>query len=84
MARTLKTILSDKLTIAEKLAELRAMKVERRYKFFSMCSDELKAELSEPCTGEAHDPQVGGMIDNCGLCMNSGAGWGRMLKRAPK
>lgn len=21
-----------------------------------------------PCTGQAHDPEIGGMIDHCGMC----------------
>lgn len=29
----------------------------------------------EPCTGEAHKPEVGGMIDNCMVCMPR---WGTM------
>lgn len=29
----------------------------------------------EPCPGEAHKPEVGGMIDNCMVCMPR---WGTM------
>jgi hypothetical protein len=30
-------------------------------------------DIPRKCTGEAHDPQVGGQIDNCGSCMSH---WG--------
>ena len=33
-----------------------------------------------PCPGEAHDPAVGGMIDNCGICAPR---WGEVEERAP-
>jgi hypothetical protein len=36
-------------------------------------------EISELCPGEAHDPSVGGNIDNCGLCLH-GPSWGRRYK----
>lgn len=44
--------------------------------------DRFGLELPVPCTGEAHDPAVGGQIDNCGVCMRSGTwGWsGRPVK----
>lgn len=32
-----------------------------------------------PCTGEAHNPEVGGMIDNCSLCAPN---WGEMMSYA--
>jgi hypothetical protein len=34
-----------------------------------------------PCTGEAHDPRVGGMIDHCMVCMPN---WGTVESLAPK
>ena len=34
-----------------------------------------------PCSGEAHKPEVGGMIDHCGVCMPR---WGTVERLVPK
>lgn len=34
-----------------------------------------------PCPGEAHDPRVGGMIDNCSICAPR---WGEVEEKEPK
>ena len=59
--------------------ELRFMSPTRRRKFFDRCTKEEMEAVTEPCTGEAHDPACGGMIDHCGVCMNTS--WGRQLKQ---
>lgn len=39
--------------------------------------DEQLDKLDTQCDGEAHDPAVGGMIDNCTVCAPL---WGTVLK----
>jgi len=42
--------------------------------------DEAEALYMNPCKGEAHNPEVGGMIDNCLLCAPF---WGIVPKSHP-
>lgn len=37
-------------------------------KIEAILKDEFQVEPLAECKGEAHNPEVGGMIDNCGCC----------------
>jgi len=60
------------------LEALHVMSSRRKMRFFSTATKEQIEQFTEPCMGEAHSPEVGGMIDYCMRCMS--VRWGRMLK----
>jgi hypothetical protein len=68
----------------ENWREVRRCKCEERKALARKVASIIRAHfeiVEKPCTGEAHSPAVGGMIDNCMMCMPR---WGVVEVLQPK